>query len=140
MIEPYVYPPRDQEDAEQWLDEHFAKVACRDGIEEILRDGFDGSCLKSGCARNAIEKFGLRQVEAGLASTVRERSWDERFSRRTVEWANACPASSKDPAYSLNAHSVVVDGFVRQYLRAVEEMAQEAREQLVEGQFPQMTL
>lgn len=143
-IEPYVYPPIDWEERERRLEEHRANLACRDGMEEIIRRGFDGAHLDSGCAREAIEEFGIQRVELVLAATVQRRSWDGRFSRQVREWASACdiPPRELDRGYTLNAHSVVVDGFVRQYLQAVEEMARETIEE-VEGQkqsFPEMTL
>ena len=143
-IEPYVYPPRDREEVERRLDGHYANLACRDGMEEIIRNSFDGARLDSNCARKAIEEFGIQRVELVLAVTIQRRSWDGRFSQRVKEWANArsIPPRELERGYTLNTHSVVVDGFVRQYLQTVEEMAREAIEE-VEGQkqsFPEMTL
>ena len=143
MIEPYVYPPRDSEEMESWLDEHFAKIACRDGIEAIIHSGYDGIRLDAGCARKAIEEYGIRRVELVLAGTVQERSWDGRFSGRTKDWASCrtIPLEDQCRDYLLTAHPAVVDGFVRQYLKTVEEMAREAIAE--EGQtqsFPEMTL
>lgn len=143
-IELYVYPPMDLEERARRLEEHRATLACRDGIEEIIRNSFDGYCLDSGCARKAIEEFGIQRVELVLAVTIQRRSWDERFSQRVREWADArsIPPRELERGYTLNAHSVVVDGFARQYLRTVEEMAREAIRE-VEGQeqsFPEMTL
>ena len=142
-IEPYVYPPREPEEVERQLDEHYANLACRDGMEEIIRRGFDGACLDSGCARKAIEEFGLRRVELVLAATIQSRSRDRRFSQQVREWAGARAISSDGQSweYTLNAHSVVVDGFTRQYLRTVAEMAREAvTEGKQEQSFPEMTL
>lgn len=143
-IEPYVYPPIDQEESARRLEEHRANLACRDGMEEIIRSGFDGAHLDNDCARKAIEEFGLQRVELVLAGTVQDRSWDGRFSKQTREWAShrTLPPMERCSGYILHAHSVVVDGFVRQYLQAVAEMAREAIEE-VEGQeqsFPGMTL
>ena len=143
-IELYVYPPMDQEERARRLEEHRATLACRDGIEEIIRHGFDGAHLDRGCARKAIEEFGIRRVELVLAATIQRRFWDRRFSQRVREWADArdIPPGELDRGYALNAHSVVVNGFARQYLRTVEEMAREAIAD-VEGQeqsFPEMTL
>ena len=142
-IEPYVYPPREPEEVERQLDEHYANLACRDGMEEIIRRGFDGACLDSGCARKAIEEFGLRRVELVLAATIQSRSRDRRFSQQVREWASARAISPNGQSwgYTLNAHSVVVDGFTRQYLRTVAEMAREAvTEGKQEQSFPEMTL
>ena len=142
-IEPCVYPPRESEEVERQLDEHYANLACRDGMEEIIRHGFDGACLDSGCARKASEEFGLRRVELVLVATIQSRSRDRRFSQQVREWAGARAISSDGQSweYTLNAHSVVVDGFARQYLRTVEEMAREAMaEGKQEQSFPEMTL
>lgn len=143
MIEPYVYPPRDSEEVDAWQEEHFARIACRDGIDEIISSGYDGAHLDAGCARKAIEEFGIRRVELVLAVTIQERSGDGRFSGRTRDWANRrrIPPEDQCGGYLLTAHPVAVDGFVRQYLQAVEEMAREAVAE--EGQkqpFPEMAL
>ncbi len=143
-IEPYVYPPMDQEERARRREEHRANRACRDGLEELLRNSFDGAHLDANCARNAIEEFGIQQVEQVLAITIQRRSWDERFSKRVREWADArdIPPKELEWGYALNTHSVIVDGFARQYFRAVEEMAREAVQEM-EGQeqsFPEMTL
>ena len=143
MIEPYVYPPMDLEEMDAWQNEHFARIACRDGIEEILSSGYDGAHLEPGCARKAIEEFGIQRVELVLAGTVQEHSRDGRFSRQTKEWASCRTISPEDRCrdYLLTAYPAVVDGFVRQYLKTVEEMAREAIAE--EGQtqtFPEMML
>ena len=120
-IEPYVYPPREPEEVERQLDES----------------------TYSGCARKAIEEFGLRRVELVLAATIQSRSRDRRFSQQVREWAGARAISSDGQSweYTLNAHSVVVDGFARQYLRTVEEMAREAMAKgKQEPSFPEITL
>lgn len=144
MIEPYVYPPMDREEREYRLEEHRANLACRDGMEEIIRHGFDGAHLDSDCARKAIEEFGIQRVELVLAVTIQRRSWDGRFSKQVREWASArdIPPRELDRGYALNAHSVVVDGFARQYLQTVEEMAREAIAEVErqEQSFPEMTL
>ena len=142
-IEPCVYPPRESEEVERQLDEHYANLACRDGMEEIIRRGFDGARLDSGCAKRAIAEFGIQRVELVLADTVQSRFGDGRFSRQVREWAGARAISSKELGwgYILSAHSAVVDGFTRQYLRTVEEMAREAAaEGKQEQPFPEMTL
>lgn len=141
MIEPYVYPPRDSEEAGAWLEEHFARIACRDGMDEIISSGYDGTHLDAGCARKAIEGFGIRRVELVLAGTVQEKPWDGRFSSQTRDWASRrrIPPEDQCGDYLLTTHPVAVDRFVRQYLQAVEEMAREAVAE--EGQkwsFPEM--
>ncbi len=142
-IEPYVHPPRDTEETSRWINEHIANIACRDGLEEMIQYGFDGVRLDGNCARKAIEKFGIRRVELVLTGTVQDRSWDGRFSKQSKEWANRRPLSPMERCngYILRAHSAVVDGFVRQYLQTVEEMAREAiAEGDQERSFPEMTL
>lgn len=66
-IEPYVYPPRDREEVERRLDEHYANLACRDGMEEIIRNSFDGARLDSNT--NHRRKVGdTHAARAGVAS------------------------------------------------------------------------
>ena len=87
MIEPYVYPPRDREEMELWLDEHRDSIACRNAIDEAIREGLNNAHLQDDGARKTIEEFGIQRVELVLAATVQDRSMEERFSRQTLDWA-----------------------------------------------------
>lgn len=143
MIEPYVYPPRDREEMEWWLDEHRDNIACRNTIDKVIREGLNNAHLQDDCARKTIEEFGIQRVELVLAATVQDRSMEEGFSRQILDWAKhrTLAPMERCSGYVLTAAPEMVDGFVRQYLQAVEEMAREAMaKEEQEQSFPKMTL
>ena len=90
-------------------------------------------------ARGEIAKYKAMVLATGchdvkMAAELGKQQWMRQYL--------FLPYQELDRGYTLNTHSVVVDGFARQYLRTVEEMAREAIEE-VEGQeqsFPEMTL
>ena len=143
MIEPYVYPPRDREEMELWLDEHRDSIACRNAIDEAIREGLNNAHLQDDGARKTIEEFGIQRVELVLAATVQDRSMEEGFSRQTLDWAKCRTLAPMErcSGYVLTAAPEMVDGFVRQYLQTVEEMARgPIKEEEGQSFFPEMRL
>ena len=78
-----------------------SSTACRDGIEEILSSGYDGAHLEPGCARKAIEEFGIQRVELVLgkglspaAESPSQHTNQPPFSRASHTSWGEMPASS----------------------------------------------
>ena len=104
-------------------------------------DVYEALQFQAAAAANGISSI---QDFIDLTFCCRQVTVVQDFSQRVREWADArnIPPGELDRGYTLNAHSVVVNGFARQYLQTVEEMAREAMAE-VEGQeqsFPEMTL
>ena len=61
---PYLYlgslrNAREYNELPQWRESHKLNVACKDAIEEAIRNGFDGMHLDKDCAKGVIEDYGL---------------------------------------------------------------------------------
>ena len=64
-----------------------ANVACRNAIEEAIRQNFDGMHLDVRGAKKVLETFGAPRVLLVLANTVQQKAWDGRFSVENRKWA-----------------------------------------------------
>lgn len=61
--------------------------ACKDGIEHMIRENFDGMHLNPGVIKPVIDRFGAERIAYVLANTVQNAEWDQRYSRSNKEWA-----------------------------------------------------
>ena len=69
-----------------------ANILCKEAIEAAIASNHDGYILKDGGAKNVVERFGYDRAFFVLASTVREKDWDQRISRDNIEWAKTQPS------------------------------------------------
>ena len=82
----YLYPYSAQEAKKRnqlsmWRESYHVNVACRNAIEETIRQNFDGMHLKKDCLEPVLAEYGYKRTEWVLATTLQELSWDGRFSR-----------------------------------------------------------
>ena len=92
MNETYLYPYSAQEarirnQLPMWRESYRANVACRNAIEETIRQNFDGMHLKKDCLEPVLAEYGYKRTEWVLATTLQELSWDGRFSSTNKQWA-----------------------------------------------------
>lgn len=115
---------RRQGEVELWRESYRENCRCAKAIEEVIRQGFDGSVLDAGCAKVVIEEFGFDRVNFVLANTLQEKDWDHRFSASNSQWAKAIYVP-KDPSYwsfSVESHPAVLNGFCDQVRKAWTEL------------------
>lgn len=116
-------------------------IACKDMIQAVIREHFDGAHLAHDAAKTVIDSFGIDRVEYVLANTVQLQDWDGRFSRRNRAWANTIPVvSDPDPwggdkryQFMVNSHPAILDGFldlVRQERKLLSAQQTSALDQL----------
>ena len=105
-----------------------ANVACRNAIEEAIRQNFDGMHLDVCGAKKVLENFGAPRVLLVLANTVQQKAWDGRFSMENRKWAQTYElpvdeglAGDRRSAYVVQSHPAVLDGFIQQTRRLVQE-------------------
>ena len=79
---------------DRWRESHRENIACKQAIEEAIRQGFDGMYLDHDCAKSVIEAYGYKRVGWVLASTLQQKKDDGRFSPRNKEWAEATFAAA----------------------------------------------
>lgn len=104
-----------------------ANYACKEAIEQAIRENFDGMHLNSGFEQKLFEDFGVDRVQLILASTLQVLEYDGRFSRDNKEWAKSVPVpEDKDSSsfdrnryLAVNSHPAVLDGFVNQVRKAI---------------------
>ena len=124
MNETYLYPYSAQEarirnQLPMWRESYHANVACRNAIEETIRQNFNGMNLKKDCLEPVLAEYGYKRTEWVLATTLQELSWDGRFSRANKQWAarRYIPQDERHNAeITVRSHPAILDGFVDLYL------------------------
>lgn len=58
---------------DRWRESHRENIACKQAIEEAIRQGFDGMYLDHDCAKSVIEAYGYKRVGWVLASTLQQK-------------------------------------------------------------------
>ena len=64
---PYVYPYSAAEaerrnEIELWRESFRENIACKEAIEQTIRNGFDGMHLSEDCAQTVIGQFGFKRT------------------------------------------------------------------------------
>ncbi len=105
-----------------------ANIACRDAIDTLIQENFDGYSLHAD-AKDVLAEFGPERVSHVLAATLLDRRHDQRFSRDNLAWAASVPtldAGDRHYEYGLNSHPAVLDGFVGLARKEMEAMREQA--------------
>ena len=130
MNETYLYPysaeeARRRNELALWRSSHQSNIACKQAIEACIRQKFDGMHLPEDSAREVLRAFGFKRVNWVLANTIREKSWDGRFSRENKDWSRRIPIPD-DPGHNLEfvvgSHPAVLNGFVDQVRQAYQAL------------------
>ena len=109
---------------------HKANVACRETIENAIRDNYNDNRLDTSCVKPIIDRFGMNRVEYVLANTVQHKDWDERFSRSNREWAKTIPVvtdgnefmGDRRTAFVVDRHSGLTDLFVSAFRKEQQKL------------------
>jgi len=125
----YKYPAayaRENNELEQYRASHKANIACRDAIDNAIRDNYRDNCLGSDAAKQVIAEFGFDRTFYVIANTVREKDWDGRIDRKNKDWARTIPVFDDENGFGDNrnrefvvdrAHPGLVDLFINQARR-----------------------
>ena len=108
-----------------WRESHKANIACREAIEDTIRRNFDGMNLDPECLTPVLEEYGYKRAEWVLAATLKELSWDERFSLTNRQWAarHHIPHDERHNAnITVRSHPAILDGFVSLYRKAYQKL------------------
>lgn len=107
-----------------WLESHQENCRCARAIEEAIRQNFDGKTLDSDCAKGVLDEFGYHRVMWVLATALKEKSGDGRFSNENREWLRQfyIPNEKARREYVPSSHSAVLDGFINQTHRAWNDL------------------
>lgn len=127
-IKVYLYPysaeeARQRNELSLWRASHQANIACKQAIEESIRQNFDGMHLNDGCLRPVLEEFGYKRTAWVLSNTIQQKDQDGRFSQANKQWAKrTCIPSDHwhNSDFVVESHPAVLDGFVTQYCKAYQ--------------------
>ena len=130
MNETALYPwtaeeARRESKIEIWRASHKANIACRDAIEEAIRQSFDGMHLKEDCLQPVLDEFGYKRTSWVLSNTLQMLKWDGRFSPANKHWAEKTfiPADlNHNSDFVIRSHPAVLDGFVDLYRKAYQKL------------------
>ena len=108
-----------ERDVDAYLDSRKFNIDCKKAIEEAIALNFDGLHLKEDAARQVLEQFGEERMTFVMANTLRELSYDGRFSRQNKDWAehieipeNINQGKNLNQDYVIESHPAVLDGFI----------------------------
>ena len=130
MNDTYLYPyssaeARDRDELPLWRESHKANIACRNAIEDAIRQNFDGMHLDKNCITPVLEEYGYKRTAWVLANTLHELKWDGRFSYANKHWAEKIyiPTDlNHNSDFVVRSHPAVLDGFVSFYRKAVQAL------------------
>ena len=130
MNDTYLYPyssaeARDRNELPLWRESHKANIACRNAIEDAIRQNFDGMHLDKNCITPVLEEYGYKRTAWVLANTLHELKWDGRFGHGNKQWAErACIPTdlNHNSDFVVRSHPAVLDGFVTFYRKAVQAL------------------
>ena len=97
-------------------------IACKLSIEKGIKENYDGLRLGKDFEEDIIREHGIDRVLYVLANTVRQKSWDGRFSSENKKWAREyqIPEDTLNKCFVVESHPAVVDGFINR-IRKMEQ-------------------
>lgn len=119
---------REHGELEQYRASLQANIACKNAIEAAIRQHFDGMHLDKAAVTKVIAAYGKERTCYVAANTLRQKSWDGRFSPSNKAWAaqfeiaaTIHPAYDSRDAFVVNSHPAVLDGFIGLLRRECEK-------------------
>ena len=128
---------REHGEIERWRESKVENVACRDAIDKVVAENYDGAHLKTDKILDAVvSNFGRERVELVLAATIQEKFHDGRFSNANKEWAKNIPTVAGDKCYMVSdrTHSVLLDALAKSFRENYPEKKPSVMEQLKASQ------
>lgn len=102
-----------------YLDSRKLNIDCKNVIEQAITENFDGMSLTPDTATGVIEKYGEERVAFVLANTLKQLSYDGRFSDGNKRWADGIDVPENisrgidlNRDYIVSSHPAVLNGFI----------------------------
>ncbi len=113
----------DLEEVDMWLESHKENVRCKQSIEEMIREGFDGKTLRSDIAKDLCQEYGIERVKRVLATTIQENINDGRYRPENKDWAQSVrvPNDKQNQELCVDSHPELINGLVNQYKRYLRQ-------------------
>ena len=133
----------DHGEADKYHDSRKLDRECKGAVEETIRKNFDGMHLKHDIVKPLAEQYGSERIAFVLANTLKQESWDGRFSRDNKAWAsefsipeNIVRGTDMNRELIVSSHPAVLDGFIDMFRSEVLEQEKElsaGQEKLTSG-------
>ena len=108
-----------ERNVDAYLDSRKLNIDCKNAIEQAITEGFDGMRLNPDAAVGVFEKYGEERVAFVLANTLKQLSYDGRFSDGNKRWAdgidipeNISRGMDLNRDYIVGSHPAVLNGFI----------------------------
>lgn len=108
-----------ERNVDAYLDSRKLNIDCKNAIEQAIAEGFDGMRLNPDVAVGVVEKYGEERVAFVLANTLKQLSYDGRFSDGNKRWAdgidipeNISRGIDLNRDYIVGSHPAVLNGFI----------------------------
>ena len=108
-----------ERNVDAYLDSRKLNIDCKNAIEQAIAEGFDGMRLNPDAAVSVVEKYGEERVAFVLANTLKQLSYDGRFSDGNKRWAdgidipeNISRGMDLNRDYIVGSHPAVLNGFI----------------------------
>lgn len=123
----YIYSSAEAERNNEffrWKHSHRDNIACKEAIEQEIRDGFDGHYLDPDCASRIIEEFGFQRTRWVLSNTLQHKDYDGRFHPDNRTWAKDLflPDDPANRDFVVDSHPAVLNGFVDSFRNAYDQL------------------
>ena len=108
-----------ERNVDAYLDSRKLNIDCKNAIEQAITENFDGMSLTPDTATGVIEKYGEERVAFVLANTLKQLSYDGRFSDGNKRWADGIDVPENisrgidlNRDYIVSSHPAVLNGFI----------------------------
>ena len=108
-----------ERNVDAYLDSRKLNIDCKNAIEQAITENFDGMSLPPDTATGVIEKYGEERVAFVLANTLKQLSYDGRFSDGNKRWADGIDVPENisrgidlNRDYIVSSHPAVLNGFI----------------------------
>lgn len=108
-----------ERNVDAYLDSRKLNIDCKNAIEQAITENFDGMSLNPDTATGVVEKYGEERVAFVLANTLKQLSYDGRFSDGNKRWAdgidipeNISRGMDLNRDYIVSSHPAVLNGFI----------------------------
>ena len=119
----YRYSIREAKESNQlplWRESHAENKRCRDFLDELIKDNWDGMQLDASAAKNAVDEFGYDRTMWVLANHLQHNKRDARFSTDNREWAKTIYIPDRgdhSSDYLLQSHSEKINELTDRVLK-----------------------
>lgn len=133
---------REHGELPQYRESYQANVACKEAIEEAVRNHYADNRLDSQAVMAEVgEQFSMERIRYVLANTVQQKDWDGRFSMANKEWAKSVPVTANPDAWGNDrncyfvvdqVHSGLMDLFITNFRKELEKAPKEKKPSILE--------